>query len=72
MKNSQITEKQYIQEIEVWKKSSEIHAQKAIEQYKNIVQNIEDFQFEKTRNDGPFIKCINVGLLTCFAFRQTG
>ncbi|MFT5661387.1 MAG: diguanylate cyclase (GGDEF)-like protein [Sulfurimonas sp.] len=51
MKNSKITEAQYIQEIKVWKKSSEIHAKKAIEQYKNILKNIEDFQFEKTRND---------------------
>ena len=51
MKNSQVTEEQYLQEIEFWKKSSEIHAQKTIEQYKNVVQNIEDFNFLKIRND---------------------
>jgi diguanylate cyclase (GGDEF)-like protein len=41
----------YIQEIEVWKKASKIHADRAIEQYKNVVHNIEQFTYEKQRNE---------------------
>jgi len=48
---SKFTEEDYLQEIDVWKKASAIHAKKAIEQYQNVTQNIEAFQLEKERND---------------------
>jgi len=41
----------YIDEIEVWKEASKIHADKAIEQYKQVVANIEEFTFQKQRNE---------------------
>jgi len=46
-----IDESEYIAEIEVWKKASAIHAKKAIEQYEAVVENLEQFGYEKQTNE---------------------
>ena len=46
-----IDESEYLAEIEVWKKASAIHAKKAIEQYEAVVENLEQFGYEKQTNE---------------------
>ncbi len=41
----------YINEIETWRKASQVHAKFAIEQYKKVTQGLEEFHFEKARNE---------------------
>ncbi len=48
---TQLSSADYIQEIETWKKASQIHSQRAIEQYKEVVVKVEDFRLEKLRNE---------------------
>ncbi len=40
----------YLEEIEVWKRASQLHAQKAIEQYRRVTENLEAFFLERQRN----------------------
>ena len=40
----------YLEEIEVWKQASRLHAQKAIEQYRRVTENLEAFFLERQRN----------------------
>ena len=47
----ELTVQDYLNEIETWKKASALHAKKAIEQYKKVVENVEKFSYEKHINE---------------------
>jgi len=50
-KQPKFPEELYISEIETWRKSSKLHAENAITQYKKVTEGLEDIYLEKTRND---------------------
>jgi len=47
----QLSNQQYIEEIEVWKKASRIHSQTVVKQYKEVARTLETLDFEKKRNE---------------------
>ena len=61
-KSHKFPEELYILEIETWRKSSQLHAENAIIQYKRVTEGLEDIYFEKKRNEA-ILSSLNDGII---------